>query len=186
MRLFRKKRGSIDRAATKLVQTAVRPDGVKESLDRPLIVGIGSADFPCNGRRGELAAPTDKLLAALKLAFDRERRCGRVVVVHPLDEFRSTMCCCACGVVCDVPMVRHRRRFGGDAVILDERSGRLRSCTQCGVENIPKLRDRDIQAARNLLWCVVALYHGAPRPEYMDRSVVAAAAAAAASTIDAQ
>jgi hypothetical protein len=39
MRLFRKKRGSIDRAATKLVQTAVRPDGVKESLDRPLIVG---------------------------------------------------------------------------------------------------------------------------------------------------
>ena len=42
---------------------------------------------PCNGRRGELAAPTDKLLAALKLAFDRERRCGRVVVVHPLDEF---------------------------------------------------------------------------------------------------
>ena len=46
-------------------------------------------------------------------------------------------------------------------------SGRLRCCTQC--EPNGKLRDRDIQASRNILIVTLCLFWGYDRPEYLRR-----------------
>ena len=46
-------------------------------------------------------------------------------------------------------------------------SERLRCCTQCDPNG--KLRDRDIQASRNILIVTLCLYFGLERPEDLQR-----------------
>ena len=86
-----------------------------------------------------------------------------------VDEFRTTMCCCACGQVTTPPTVHRWRanRETGLLVVQDGKSRRLRRCTTC--DHAGKLRDRDVQGARNILWITQALYYGLPRPEYLCR-----------------
>jgi hypothetical protein len=74
----------------------------------PLVLGIGAAGF-ASGGRGELSAPTSELSKALKRAIGSERSKGRQVTVLSVDEFRTTMCCCACGEVTAPPRVRRRK-----------------------------------------------------------------------------
>ena len=46
-------------------------------------------------------------------------------------------------------------------------SRRLRCCTTC--RDTGKIRDRDVQGARNILWLTFALYYGLERPKYLRR-----------------
>ena len=133
MRMFRWKRRSLDMATQKLLKKAT--DGVP--LERPLVFAVGDAGFASTGR-GELPAPTSALMVAFKRALARVSRAGRRVVVLTINEFRTTLCCCACGSVTRKPMVGVRTRAGDK---LDRGSGRLRECTTC--ETTGKLRDRD-------------------------------------------
>lgn len=143
----------------------------------------------------------------MKRGIEAIRKTGRSVVTYSVDEFRTTMCCCACGAVTKPPKVLHRTRnkTTGEVEIHEGPSHRLRCCTQCKsskAETAPlrqqrrnkttgkmeirdgpprclrrrtqcssdgKLRDRDVQGARNILWLTQALYFGAPRPEYLRR-----------------
>lgn len=165
MRLFRKKRKSLDSAALRLIAGAVNG----EPMERKLVVGIGNAKMSATGR-GEMAAPTTALHLALRRAIQRVRETGREVVYLDVWEFRTTKCCCACGGVTVAPRVVVRDR-GGRNVMQEtggprtKASGRLRLCTEC--ETTGKLRDRDVQAARNILWLTQHMYYGAPRPRYM-------------------
>lgn len=167
MRLFRKKKRSLDHAAHGLLSRAVegQPSG------KPLILGVGSATMAATGR-GELSAPTSSLNAALRRAVSRIRERGRKVVWRDVWEFRTTMCCCACGAVTAPAQVAWRDARGAlvldpDGVPKTRPSRRLRSCTSC--ETTGKLRDRDVQAARNILWLTQHEYFGAERPQYMCR-----------------
>jgi hypothetical protein len=161
MRLHRNKKRSLDGACNRLMKAM---DG-----EGPLVIGIGTAGFAPTGR-GELPAPTAELTKALKRAIERARARGRVVVVLQIDEFRTTMCCCACGSVTDRPPVRRRKEdpdTGEMTMLQDGPSRRLRRCTTC--DHAGKLRDRDVQGARNILWLTQAMYYGLPRPSYMRR-----------------
>ncbi len=166
MILHRRKRGSLDRAVGCLLARATARDGGggKQPLVRPLVIGVGNAGFPCCGPRGELPAPTSELSKALRRGVAVVRATGRSVETLSIDEFRTTMCCCACGAVTRAPQVRRRRMD----VITDGPSRRLRCCTQCATTG--KLRDRDVQAARNILWLTSSVYYGLPRPEYLCRA----------------
>jgi hypothetical protein len=119
-------------------------DGVP--VERPLVVGVGNAGFPSNGPCGELPAPTSELNKAMKRALAGIQATGRSVITQSLDEFRTTMCCCACGSVTSAPTVTRRRRdrTTGEMVIANGPSRRLRCCTTCS--STGKLRDRDVQA----------------------------------------
>jgi hypothetical protein len=165
MAMHRGKRRCLDAA----VQTLLRRALSAEPAARPLVVGIGNAGFPSNGPRGELPAPTSELSKALKRGIRNIRATGRGVTVLTLDEFRTTMCCCACGSVTTPPTVtrRYRDRRTGEMVIADGPSRRLRCCHTCS--NTGKLRDRDVQASRNILWLAMAAYYGLPRPPYLCR-----------------
>lgn len=170
MRLHRAKRRSLDAATQRLLKSSTTSSaGAQQPLERPLVIGVGAAGFSPNGRRGELPAPTSELSKALTRAIERIRATGRRVVTLAPDEFRTTKCCCACGAVTAAPIVKRRRRdkTAGSVITEDGLSRRLRCCTSCSTTG--KLRDRDVQGARNILWLTYALYYDLERPEYMSR-----------------
>ena len=154
--LFRKKRSVLARACNHLLDAAFA--NVTMECRRPLVIGVGDGDFK-SSMRGGLAAPKTSLLVALKQAVKtlKAKRAGQEVVWLDIDEHKTTLCCSACGAE-----TAHAR------VAADNRkSMRLRSCTQC--ENGGKLRDRDVQAARNMLWLALLQYFGLERPSYFCR-----------------
>jgi len=160
MRMFRWKKASLDRATGRLMAKATR--GVP--VNRPLVFTVGSATFAPTGP-GELPVPTSALSIAFKRAIQRERAKGRHVIIFTPCEFRTTMCCCGCGAVTRAPMVQAAPTRDRPSIVRQSR--RLRLCTQCGP--IDKLRDRDVQAARNILWIAISMYYGLERPEYLRR-----------------
>lgn len=169
MRLFRKKRRSMDGAMSRLMQLATQG----EHPSRPLVIGVGSAKMAATGR-GEMSAPTTALRVALKRAIDRARTRGRAVLFYDVWEHRTTVCCCACGCATRPLTVAMRDRQGvqavGDNGVGRVRgSRRLRVCTEC--DPTGKRRDRDVQASRNILWLLQHYYYGAPRPWVMCRQV---------------
>ena len=145
MRLFRLKKRSLDSAVQRIFD---------RGKGRPMVIGIGNGSFPCTGK-GEKAMPTTQLTRAFLKA--RFRYKGRVKFLS-INEFRTTMCCCACGSVTTAPMKNDGRR-----------SGRLRSCTTCNEPNA-KIRDRDVQAARNMLWLTQYEHLHCDRPWYLCRN----------------
>lgn len=154
MRAFRLKWSSIDRSVGRLLKSAT--DGVSKS--RPLVIGVGAAGFAPTGK-GELAVPTSELIKALRRAISRVRRTGRKVVVVTPDERYTTMKCCACGAITDNVIRGIDDR--------EKRSRRLRRCTSC--DHAGKLRDRDVQASRNILWLLMAKYYGLERPDRLSQ-----------------
>ena len=153
MRMFRFKRSSLDRAVSNLIKTARRGDN-----SRTIVLGIGDGGFPSTGP-GELAAPT----AALTRAFVRAKRRHENVELRKICEFRTTLCCCACGAVTEAPTVvdagTGRQR----------RSRRVRACRSCAAQTPFKLRDRDVQASRNILLLTMLQYYGLERPVELSR-----------------
>lgn len=171
MVMFRGKRNStrcLDNATQRVLKAAVE----KEPKSRHLVIGIGDAAFPCNGPRGELPAPTSELSKALSRGLRRVRDSGRDVTVKMVDEFRTTKCCCACGAETTASTVRrrYRDRQTGATIIQDGASRRLRRCDGCH-PGVGRLRDRDVQASRNMLWVVMAESYGLQRPCYLRRPV---------------
>ena len=171
MRIFRSKRRSLSNAVNRLVAAAIIDHGTKKQVpkERPLVIGVGDASFACTGR-GELPAPTSSLMVALSRRIKAQRAGGRQVVVLKIDESRTTMCCCACGSITTPALVT---RWTMNAATMQReaemnvRSRRLRRCTEC--DHAGKLRDRDVQAARNILWLTYARYYDYERPEYLKR-----------------
>lgn len=158
METFRKKRSSLDRAMDRILRHAGR---------RPVVVGVGSASFPSTGK-GEKAVPTTELLKALKRAIQRRNasRVNGASVEVPIWEHRTTLCCCACGQETSRP------------VVMDGKTGKLResrrlrlctspNCCDTAKETTCKLRDRDVQGARNILWLIIHQYLGLERPLYL-------------------
>ena len=165
MAMFCFKRSSLDRAADRMVRQAT--EGVP--TQRPLVVGVGAGGFASTGR-GEMAAPTAEMDRALGRALRRERlHRGREVHRLSIDEFRTTLCCCACGELTSKVFLRDRRsgeprtNWKGHKMA----SHRLRSCTSCSTTG--KQRDRDVQGARNMLWLTQLEYFGLERPAYLSR-----------------
>ena len=147
-RLFRFKRRSLDKLANRLIHAG--------DMRRPLVLGYGDAGFAPTGR-GEKSVPTTNVTRALLRA--KRRTQGRTIVMTGVWEFRTTLCCCACGSITS----------GAPCAPGQGTSRRLRLCTHCN-ESGDKRRDRDVQAARNILWLLQYMYYGVERPEYLCRA----------------
>ena len=153
MRLYRLKMRSLDRAVQKVFDAA---------KSRPIVFGIGEANFAATGR-GEQAMPTTQLMRAFKKGEQRyiHRKGGMLknyVRFEMIDEYMTTQKCSRSGEQTTVPMT-------GNNVL----SRRLRFSAYCQQQNGRGLRDRDIQAAENMLWCTQAVYYGFKRPSYLTR-----------------
>lgn len=137
MRLYRLKTRSIDNAVQRLFNKA---------KGRPIILGVGDAKFPSTGP-GEKSMPTTQFVRAI---LKGKYRYHNKVKLLNINEFRTTLCCCAC------------------SNITSASGRRLRLCTHC-IEPNDKLRDRDVSAARNILWLTQCEFLGLERPNYLCR-----------------
>lgn len=162
MRMFRWKRRSMDAACTRLLERGVQ--AVRR--EQTLVVADGDATFAATGR-GELSVPTATLSRALARAVQRlrERRLVGHVEALRVWEHRTTLCCCRCGSATQPATVSCRDARTGETSTRPSR--RLRSCTVC--ETTGKLRDRDVQAARNILQVARCELRGQPRPRHLCR-----------------
>lgn len=164
MRLHRKKRSSLDRNTGHVIRLATHG----QSPERLLLLGMGDAKFSSSGK-GEQSAPTSAVTEAFRRSMKKEmlRNPKRQILMENVSEFRTTLCCCACGSVTTKARVRSYSIDGGWE---NRESRRLRLCTRCE-ETGGKRRDRDVQGARNMLWILQHEYYGGRenRPWYMTR-----------------
>ena len=149
MRLYRLKRQTLDRSVNKIFAIARK---------RPVCIGIGNSSIASTGK-GERAMPTCKIV---KTILRMKSRHNNEVHIRSIDEFRTTVCCCACGCPTASPIIT-----GQDGSTRPSR--RLRLCTTCD-KTAGRRRDRDVQAARNMLWLTQHEVLGKDcRPWYMSR-----------------
>jgi hypothetical protein len=137
MRLFRWKKQCLDHAVQQIFD---------KTKNRDVVIGIGDAKFASTGR-GEKAMPTTKITLAFKKAAWRYKN---KVIFKSIHEFRTTMCCSSCCQVTTSPMTS-----------TDVKSRRLRLCTNCNNSG-DRVRDRDVQAARNMLWKTINWFNDHP------------------------
>ena len=162
MRTLRRKKACLDRACSAIVRTATAGD-----MTRDLVIGVGDAGFASTGP-GELSAPTSSVTKALRRLKCRrdavQSRGGGRTALLSIPEYKTTVCCCACGAETSCPEVKTAQGM--------RPSRRLRACTSCDKTRC-RLRDRDVQAARNMLWLTLYMFYGLERPWYMCRSQTA-------------
>ena len=134
-------------------------------ISRPLILGTGNASFKCTGR-GEMAVPTTDLDKAVTRVMLRMRR--RVLRLG-IDEFRTTVCNSETLKPTTGKMVTKWQKDEDGVSHRDGQrpSNRVRVCK----DNIHAAgKDRDVQAARNMIMLTICKYYGFPRPWEMSRS----------------
>ncbi len=147
MRLYRLKTRSLDKAVQRVFEKA---------QGRPIVLGVGNAKFPSSGQ-GERSMPTTQFVRTiLKAKYKYHNK----VKLLGINEFKTTVCCCGCGNQTTPVYLSNLNP--------PRPSRRLRLCTQCNTPG-DKVRDRDIQAARNILWLTQYQFLGADRPWYLSR-----------------
>jgi hypothetical protein len=174
MKNFRVKRSCLSRAVRDLYEPA-RRQGKK------IVLGVGDAKFSSTGR-GEQAVPTTQMT----MAFRRMKIIlGADVLIRSVDEYNTTKCCHKCdSVTISPPAACHNHRRGrakcrlcvhNDAAISEEdkiityrASRRYRLCTTC-TETYGKRRNRDVNAAFNMLKLVRCMHQGLERPAHLCR-----------------
>ncbi|AUF82525.1 hypothetical protein TetV_443 [Tetraselmis virus 1] len=145
---YGRRQRAIDRVASRMVNTPDR---------KPLVIGYGNGSFPCHGRGGsDTSVPVKSLYRAVIAAFKKKRICGGVIKVW---EYFTTAKCYRC----HNRMEKMFKTVDGKKV--EDRD--FRCCATCTHEEHPKLRNRDWNAALNILVLTIAILKGEDRPEYL-------------------
>ncbi|KAG2486241.1 hypothetical protein HYH03_015066 [Edaphochlamys debaryana] len=153
MRRFRWKKAFLERGVKKLVKPAIEEK-------RQVVLGMGDAKF-ASGGRGEISVPTEGVDAALRKVI-RMHGIRELVKQRDIDEYLTTKCCCRCG---KETVAAPTKRPDGKGSL------RYRLCVNCGAGTAGKRRNRDVNAARNILLLLQAELRGLPRPEYLRRPI---------------
>jgi len=159
MRAYTGKRSCLDSTAEAVLRAAMASGSSQE-----IVVGVGNAKFAPGGR-GQKSAPVAATSAAIQRRADSWSKAGNFKVeLLSIDEWRTTMCCSACGAVTEAALLNQPTEAGRN------RSRRLRQCTRCTLETgIDAIRDRDVQGARNMMELARRAWLGIPRPAHLTR-----------------
>lgn len=148
MRCFRRKRAFMDQSIKKLFEAAL-PKNKKNG--KHIIYGTGDGNFSSGGK-GEKSVPTTAIDIAIR----------RVVKVHNIyhkihktmiNEFHTTASCHECHKL----MEKHITKF-------QKESFRYRKCVHCHPETNGTKRNRDVNAAKNMILLLKCALDGKERP----------------------
>lgn len=156
MRLYRRKQSIlIQRMRQMIGDTYVYVDGIKKKVC--LIIGYGAAKIGMAGK-GEVAVPTAKNAMLLR-KYLRSRNIPSAVI--EVWEYLTSQMCHKCQQRMCSFMEKGRTIRG------------LKLCTssQCSTKTNPAFRNRDGNAARNILECLKAMVLGEARPQYLCRQI---------------
>ena len=145
MKALRRKKAYFDQR----LKNIIRPD---KNHKGTIVFATGDEMIPSTGK-GEKAVPTVALYAALRRIIrllQLSRRLGIVLI----PEFNTTKCCHKCGKV----MLKLTTAHGQECL-------RYRLCINCNNETIDKRRNRDVNAAKNILKLLQCFLNGLERPE---------------------
>jgi hypothetical protein len=125
---------------------------------RQIVLGSGDAKF-ASGGRGEISVPTEGVDAAMRKVI-RMHGIKHLVTMREIDEYNTTKCCYKCG---EVTTAAPTTRPDGKGSL------RYRLCVHCGTETVGKRRNRDVNAAKNILTLLRGELQGLPRPVQLTR-----------------
>ena len=153
------------RAVEEVVMTVLKP-AISTSAKR-VLVGYGSASMASHGRGPEdISVPTKEIKAALNKGIKKHGLDG---IVRDVWEFRTTKTCYRCKEEMEKVYMRDdcgellRDRYGKKMEDLN-----FRRCTHCPChDERPKLRNRDFNAAINIMLAFLAELRGEERPAHL-------------------
>lgn len=145
MKSLRRKKAFFDQR----LKNIIRPD---KTFQGNIVFGTGNEDFACTGK-GERAVPTVELAKGLRRVIKMLQLARRLRIVL-IPEFNTTKCCHCCGKVMQTLTTAH----GSECL-------RYRLCINCNNETIDKRRNRDVNAAKNILKLLQCILRGLDRPE---------------------
>jgi hypothetical protein len=152
MRLFRRRESVLYQRFKKMIgprTTEVNGSKVKVCI----LIGYGHAKLGTSGK-GEEPVPTARNAILLKKYLKALNIPSDVVSVW---EYLTSQMCHACH------QRMHNIKMDGRII----RGLKLCKSTTCCQEHNPAFRNRDGNAARNILFCLMAMVNGQPRPSYL-------------------
>ena len=157
MENFRRKRRALDRVAG----TAIK----KKERHTPIVIGMGNANVSATIKGTKMSVPTKGIQKAMHASFKKHSKRGYMMKVW---EARTTMTCYRCNNEMEKlylkdeegNYVRHEKGYR-----IEDRDFRL--CNTCTYNNKPTKRNRDFNAAKNILHVFLNLILGLNRPAHL-------------------
>lgn len=159
MERYGRRRSAISRAAQTVLAAVPNIPGTK------VVVGYGDASVKSHGRGpNDVSVPVKKLYREIIATLKRRRLVGVVLKVW---EHRTTKTCYRCGHEMETMYQKDEngenvRDANGKKV--EDRN--FRRCNHC-TEGSPKVRDRDFNAAINIMLALIAELEGRRRPMHL-------------------
>ena len=124
---------------------------------KPLLLGSGNGSFGGSGGKGEKSVPVKETIRCIRSSFKRWNRQGGLY--DCVDEYYTTQKCHRC-------YSQTTKVYKADGKVnLD-----VRHCANCAkVKNDRGLRNRDLNASKNILLVFRCLLTGVSRPSYLKR-----------------
>jgi len=147
MRRFRWKKAFFDHKIKQIIMPSI-------SKNKKVHIGIGDGSFSHTGK-GEISVPTTSIKNKLKRVVRMMKIEGKVDMSN-INEYKTTKCC----YKCDSEMHILVNKAGNDCL-------RYRLCTGCSTKTYGKRRNRDVNAAKNMLRLLRLEMDGCPRPLHL-------------------
>ncbi len=130
---------------------------VRKEEGTPILIGVGNGNFPAATRGCTISVPTKRVHKSIKAAFKQHRKTGFIFKVW---EHRTTLTCHKCFA----EMEKEYKTKEDGSTVEDRDFRRFNHC-----ENGPKVRNRDFNAAKNILLAFLAFLEDKERPEHLCR-----------------
>lgn len=150
MRRFRWKKAFFDQKIKQIIMPSIK-------RNRNVNIGIGDGSFSHTGR-GEMSVPTKSIQTKVERVLKMLKIKDKVKTTE-INEYNTTQCC----YKCDAKMNILLTKTGNDCL-------RYRLCTCCSTKTYGKRRNRDVNAAKNMLRLLRLEMDGCPRPLHLTRA----------------
>ncbi len=150
MRRFRWKKAFFDQKIKQIIMPSIKKN-------RNVNIGIGDGSFSHTGR-GEMSVPTKSIQTKVERVLKMLKIKDKVKTTE-INEYNTTQCC----YKCDAKMNILLTKTGNDCL-------RYRLCTCCSTKTYGKRRNRDVNAAKNMLRLLRLEMDGCPRPLHLTRA----------------
>lgn len=147
MRRFRWKKAFFDHKIKQIIMPSIRKN-------KKVHIGVGDGKFSHTGR-GEMSVPTKSIQTKVERVI-KMMNITKSVKTSEINEYNTTKCC----YKCDSIMHTLVTEAGNDCL-------RYRLCTCCSTKTYGKRRNRDVNAAKNMLRLLRLELDGCPRPLHL-------------------
>lgn len=127
---------------------------IRKEEKTPILIGMGNANVSATMKGCPISVPTKAIKRAIRSSFKQHKKRGHIMEVW---EYRTTKTC----YKCFHDMEDVYKKVDGKEV----KDREFRRCTHC--KDGPKTRNRDFNAAKNILLAFLAVLENRDRPQHL-------------------